>query len=359
MFGVEEEEEPDFEPAPPPDRVPYAPRIDEIVERLEHPKRRFPIERAILLSLLIHVIILILLLLDAAHQRDLGIQHDLLLARARAASRKNEVPVVFYRAFRESPGPSRPNSKRDADPSDKTRRAGGGDQNRPKSDTPFIPERAGIEGLRPGPKEKEGAAGRRKPQTSVASARPPAGSEASASAPPAAPPKETTAGLTQPPVSVVPKGGRAGAAGKLPNLSEAIQQAAGAPFSGEGGAPPAASGGFVDSGPVSFDTQWYNWGDYAEEMIRRIKLHWDVPELARVGVKGKLTIRFYIRADGTVEGEQILRGSTIPPFDHAAFQAISTSSPFRPLPRELNELREGVTVTFYYNISPGEEGRSP
>ena len=340
MFGVEEEEETGTEPAPPPERVPYAPRIDEIVERLEHPRRRFPIERAILLSLLIHVVILILLLLDASHRRDLELRHDLLLAEQQAERRKNEVPVVFYRAFKESPGPSRPNNRPDADPSDKTRRAGGGDKNRAKSMTPFIPQQAGIEGLRPGPREKEGAAG----------------GESSTSSASAEKPKETVAGLTQPPVSAIPKGGRSGS-GKLPNLNEAIHQAAGTPFAGEGGAPPAASGGFVDSGPVSFDTQWYNWGDYAEEMIRRIKLHWDVPELARLGIKGKLTIRFFIRADGVVEGEQILRGSTIPPYDHAAFQAIATSSPFRPLPRDLNELREGVTVTFFYNISPAEEGR--
>ena len=70
-------------------------------------------------------------------------------------------------------------------------------------------------------------------------------------------------------------------------------------------------------------------------MIRRIKLHWDVPELARLGWKGRVTIRFYIRGDGRVEGATILSGSGVPPFDHAALQAILTSSPFRPLPKDL------------------------
>ena len=78
-------------------------------------------------------------------------------------------------------------------------------------------------------------------------------------------------------------------------------------------------------------------------MIRRIKLHWDVPELARLGWKGSLTVRFYILADGTVADAKILRSSGIPPFDNAAFQAIIKSSPFRPLPAELHEEREGVT----------------
>ena len=46
----------------------------------------------------------------------------------------------------------------------------------------------------------------------------------------------------------------------------------------------------------------------------------------------------------------------MPPFDYAALQAIITSSPFRPLPKDLGSEREGVTVTFFYNIRPGDEG---
>ena len=111
----------------------------------------------------------------------------------------------------------------------------------------------------------------------------------------------------------------------------------------------------MDSGPLSFDTTWYDWGAYAAEMIRRIKLHWDVPELARLGWKGSLTVRFYIRADGTVEDAKILRMSGVPPFDNAAFQAIIKSSPFRPLPAELHEEREGVTITFFYNMRVEED----
>ena len=129
---------------------------------------------------------------------------------------------------------------------------------------------------------------------------------------------------------------------------------------GEGGSPPPnPDGGFADSGPISFDTKWYDWGAYAAEMIRRIKLHWEIPELARLGWKGSLTVRFYIMADGTVADAKILRVSGIPPFDNAAMQAILKSSPFRPLPDVLHEEREGVTVTFFYNMRPeSEEARA-
>ena len=91
-------------------------------------------------------------------------------------------------------------------------------------------------------------------------------------------------------------------------------------------------------------------------MIRRIKLHWDVPELARLGWKGSLTVRFYILADGTVADAKILHVSGVPPFDNAAFQAIIKSSPFRPLPEDLHEEREGVTITFFYNMRVEQEG---
>ena len=64
-------------------------------------------------------------------------------------------------------------------------------------------------------------------------------------------------------------------------------------------------------------------------------------------------------ADGTVADAKIIRVSGVPPFDNAAFQAIVKSSPFRPLPADLHEEREGVTVTFFYNMRPeSEEGKA-
>ncbi len=52
------------------------------------------------------------------------------------------------------------------------------------------------------------------------------------------------------------------------------------------------------------------------------------------------------------------RYSGIPPFDNAALQAILSSS-FVPLPAELHEEREGVTVTFLYNMRIDDPSRAP
>ncbi len=122
-----------------------------------------------------------------------------------------------------------------------------------------------------------------------------------------------------------------------------------------GGLPenPDREGGSVDEGGLSFDTQWYDWGPYADKMLRRIRRNWRIPEIARLGVSGAVRIRFYIEKDGTVTGLQITDESGKPPMDFAARDAISHSSPFDPLPSDLTGVdREGVTITFYYNSSP-------
>jgi TonB family protein len=126
-----------------------------------------------------------------------------------------------------------------------------------------------------------------------------------------------------------------------------------------GGLPenPDRSGGAVDTGGLSFDTQWFDWGPYAKLMLAKIRRHWRIPEIAQMGVSGRVRIRFYIERDGTVTGLQISDESGKPPMDFAARDAIADSSPFRPLPPELRgSVREGVTITFFYNSSPPDRG---
>ena len=58
---------------------------------------------------------------------------------------------------------------------------------------------------------------------------------------------------------------------------------------GEGG-----EKGFAEQGPLSFETQWYDWGEYAQSMVSKIRVHWyeNMPPLIRTGMKGVVTIRF-------------------------------------------------------------------
>ncbi len=342
MFGVKEEEP---EAAPPLRRVPdiaYAPDLEDLVERVERPQRRW-LERAILLSLLVHAVLIILFLLDQGRQRAVALRAEQVEIARRKAELANQVPVRF---FTEAPGPARRDARRNAPLSDKNRRASGGDRNRPRAETPFIARQNGMEGLEPGARSKPSP----RSSASAAAPAPPAPPAAKGETAPSPAPSATQNGLVQPRPTPGTEHGEPGANGRPQNINDAIRNATGG-VGGLGGAPKAnEGGGFVDYGPISFDTQWYDWGDYAEEMLRKIKIHWyeHIPKLAELGPDGKLSIRFYIRADGTVEGETVTKTSDIPPYDHAAFLGISDSSPFRPLPKELNESREGVTITFLY-----------
>jgi TonB family protein len=121
---------------------------------------------------------------------------------------------------------------------------------------------------------------------------------------------------------------------------------------------PDRDGGKVDTGTLSFDTQWYDWGPYAKSMIAKIRRHWQIPAIARMGVSGIVKVRFYIELDGTITGLRILEESGKPPMDFAARDAIADCINFEPLPPGLGlNGPEGVTITFLYNVQPRERGR--
>lgn len=110
--------------------------------------------------------------------------------------------------------------------------------------------------------------------------------------------------------------------------------------------------GFAEQGPISFETSWYDWGDYAQSMVSRIRVNWYsvMPALLSTGVKGAVTIRFTIHSDGHITDIETLKESTVKPYDYAARKAIELSSPLKPLPKDFPYPSERVTCTFYYNM---------
>jgi TonB family protein len=110
-------------------------------------------------------------------------------------------------------------------------------------------------------------------------------------------------------------------------------------------------------GTMSFDTQGYPWGDYARRLYLVIRNSWyaRIPLAAREGIRGYVCWHFVIEKDGTVSRADLLRPSSVPPFDRAAEDAIHAASPVPPLPADFPEPREGVTFCFYYNMAPGED----
>ncbi len=259
------------------------------------------------------------------------------------------IPLQFFPA----PGPKAPVAGANR-PSDLDRQAHGGDPKLPKMTQPRSQAREGIQDLEAGKKAQGG---------------PPPQAQAAAGLPKGEQPRSLTdlrAGQRvyedsgyRPPLQGIPSSPIASLRPNDVLRPRDGTRGAGAESGGEGGAGFEHEGGFVDSGPLSFDTKGYDWGAYAAEMLRKIKRNWDVPALARYGIKGRLVVRFFILKDGTVDAARIIASSGIPPFDNSSYQAIVRSSPFRPLPADLGTDREGVTITFYYNIRPEDEFRDP
>jgi TonB family protein len=302
---------------------------------------RLNTERAFALSVILHLLLVIALLTIKFPERRAEEQSDPLglIALMQGTPPDPSIPVQLF------PGPKAAKPGPRPALADMDRQAHGGDPKLPVMPVPKAYPQAGIRDLDAG---KPGA---------PAAARPARGDETGETG------KKLTDLAQNVPMSDPPTSEERANARRLRGLpsldvgSISAQDAkrareADGGQGGEGGGGYERDGGFVDSGPLSFDTVGYDWGAYAAEMIRKIKRNWEVPALARYGVKGRLTIRFYILKDGRVEAERILSNSGVPPFDNAAYLAISHASPFRPLPSDLGHDREGVTVTFFYNIRP-------
>lgn len=112
--------------------------------------------------------------------------------------------------------------------------------------------------------------------------------------------------------------------------------------------------GFAENGEPSFETQWFDWGEYAEGMVRRIRVNWlsIMPDLIKTGMKGHLIVRVTIHRDGRLSDIEILQSSGIPPYDFAAKKALEMSSPIAPLPKDFPNETERVTFGFFYNEEP-------
>lgn len=239
-------------------------------------------------------------------------------------------------SFEEAPGPARDSARMDAPYSNANRRAS-------------TPQPTGSERtLRPGdgqsmyrPADQRGSSG---------SQPTPAGEQQSQT-------PHTESPMT--PFENNPRETRgvAPAANEGINWKSAIQEIGKVASLGGNGLDPGSLGGdagFAESGPISFESQWFEWGDYADGMVRRIRVNWyaNMPAIIRMGVKGFVVYRFTIQRSGKITDITLLKSSEVPPFDFAARKALELSSPLAPLPAAFPNSSERVTAAFYYNLEP-------
>jgi TonB family protein len=100
------------------------------------------------------------------------------------------------------------------------------------------------------------------------------------------------------------------------------------------------------------DTKGYDFGPYMNQVVNRVRTNWYslIPEIARLGKKGRVVIVFTITQNGTIENATIRANSGTDPLDRAAFGAITASNPFARLPGGFSGDHLDLQFTFLYNI---------
>ena len=99
------------------------------------------------------------------------------------------------------------------------------------------------------------------------------------------------------------------------------------------------------------DPHGVNFRPYLIQVLLAVKKNWlsVIPESARMGRRGYVTLQFIIARNGSVPKLVISSPSGTEAFDRAAVAGVSASNPFPPLPSEFpgNEIR--VQLGFTYN----------
>ena len=100
------------------------------------------------------------------------------------------------------------------------------------------------------------------------------------------------------------------------------------------------------------DTKGYDFGPYMNQVVNRVRYNWYslIPEIARLGKKGRVVIIFTITQNGTIDSPHIVANSGTDPLDRAAFGSITASNPFAKLPAGFDGDHLVLQFTFLYNI---------
>jgi TonB family protein len=96
-----------------------------------------------------------------------------------------------------------------------------------------------------------------------------------------------------------------------------------------------------------------DFGPYLNQLLTRLRLNWFsvMPEIARLGQKGRVDIIFTVTRSGTVQGIQLVVNSGHEALDRGAMSAVQLSNPFQRLPADY-ETDLKLRIAFLYNMYP-------
>jgi TonB family protein len=99
------------------------------------------------------------------------------------------------------------------------------------------------------------------------------------------------------------------------------------------------------------DTRGYDFGPYMNQVVNRVRVNWYtlIPEIARLGKRGRVVIIFTITKNGSIDDVRLVANSGTEPLDRAAMGSITASNPFARLPAGFDGDRLVLQFTFLYN----------
>ena len=108
----------------------------------------------------------------------------------------------------------------------------------------------------------------------------------------------------------------------------------------------------VGEARILSDTLGVDFDPYLRRLVADIRRNWYsvMPEIARLGKRGRVIVIFEIMRDGGVPKLYLVTSSGFEPLDRAALAGISASVPFPPLPGEFRGPMVRLQVTFLYNM---------
>ena len=100
------------------------------------------------------------------------------------------------------------------------------------------------------------------------------------------------------------------------------------------------------------DSLGYDFARYIGALMNRVRYNWYmmIPEVARRGEKGKVSVIFTIIRDGKVQDLRLVLSSKVQALDRAATAAIEASNPFAALPSDFKGDHIDLQLSFLYNI---------
>jgi len=96
-----------------------------------------------------------------------------------------------------------------------------------------------------------------------------------------------------------------------------------------------------------------DFGPYLNQLLNKLRSNWYavMPEIARLGQRGRVDIVFSVTRNGNVKDLQVVDKSSYEALDRGAVSAIQLSNPFAHLPLEY-ETDLKLRIAFLYNMNP-------